>query len=249
MTRPEPRIEIVADATALVALAVERVTEKLAAAVAARGRARLALSGGTTPRKLFRRLASDSRPRVDWRRVVVFWGDEREVPPDHPDSNYGTARASGLLERIPSRQIHRWATERGPEEAATLYEEELAREFALPAGQVPRFDLVLLGIGADGHTASLFPGTPALGERERLAMANPVEALGAVRLTLTFPVLEAARAVVLLASGAEKAEAVARAFGGWAAEVPAGRVRPREGTLDVLLDAEAASLLPPDARG
>ena len=253
MTRNEPVIEVAADATALVALGVERVTEKLAAAISVRGRARVALAGGSTPRALYRRLASDSRPRVDWRRVVVFWGDERAVPPDHPDSNFGLARASGLLERVPARQVHRWATERAPEEAAKLYEEELAHEFATGPGALPSFDLILLGIGADGHTASLFSGTPALAERTRRAVANPVPALGAVRLTLTLPVLEAARAVVFLAAGSEKAEAVARAFGGWAADVPAGRVRPSAGTLDVLLDAEAAALLPPlpagDTRG
>jgi 6-phosphogluconolactonase len=244
MTRTEPRLEVCADAAALVERAAVRVSSALAAAIAARGRARWALAGGTTPRALYRRLAAAEAPGLDWRKVVLFWGDERLVPADSPQSNFGSARATGLVSRVPLEQVHPWTTELAPAAAAARYQRELAHEFALTAGEWPRFDLVLLGLGADGHTASLFPATPALEELHRLAVANPVAALGAVRLTLTLPVLAAARAVVFLVSGAEKAEAVARAFGGGGESVPAGRVRPTAGSLEVLLDRDAAVRLP-----
>jgi 6-phosphogluconolactonase len=166
------------------------------------------------------------------------------VPPDDPRSNFGAARATGLLDLVAADRIHRWPTELAPAAAATAYEETLRREFGLAAGEWPRFDLALLGLGGDGHTASLFPGTAALAETERLAVANPVPAQGTTRLTLTLPVLDAARSVLFLVSGQEKAGAVAAVFGAAAPdpELPAARVDPRpEGELRVLLDRAAAA--------
>jgi 6-phosphogluconolactonase len=250
MTRPDrrrARVEVVADSAALARRGAELVLERLSAAIEGRGRASWALSGGATPNGLYGRLAREARSRLDWTRVALFWGDERTVPPDDPGSNFGAARATGLLDLVPPDRVHRWPTELGPEAAASAYEETLRRELAAGAGEPPRFDLVLLGLGEDGHTASLFPGSPALAERMRLAVANPVSALATTRLTLTLPVLDAARTVLFLAAGTEKAAAVAGVFGpeGPDPDLPAARVDPRPGELHVLLDRAAAARLAP----
>jgi 6-phosphogluconolactonase len=178
--------------------------------------------------------------RVDWSRLHVFWGDERCVPPEDPASNYRMAREA-LLSRLDlgPEQVHRIPTELEPERCAQAYEQILLRAFD---GHV-RFDLLLLGIGSDGHTASLFPGSPALEERERLVTAVSAPGGGPDRVTLTLPAFETARSGLFLASGAEKAEAVRAALGGGDSPPPAGRVRLREGRLVWLLDRAAASRL------
>ena len=170
-----------------------------------------ALSGGSTPRGLYRLLASDPyRERLPWLGVHFFWSDERHVPPDHPESNFRMAREA-MLDHVPAPpgNVHRIrAEEPDAERAALLYEEELRSFFALSPGEWPRFDLVLLGLGKDGHTASLFPGSAAVRERERLVVAPWVEALQAFRITLTPPVLSHARRALFMVSGAEKAAAL-----------------------------------------
>jgi len=215
-------------------------------AVAARGAFALALSGGTTPRALYALLAEPAgafAARMPWPRTQVFFGDERHVPPDHPDSNFRMAQEA-LLARvpIPAENVHRIRGEL-PDAAgaAAAYEGELRAVL----GSDPALDLVLLGLGEDGHTASLFPGSPALEERERWVAAAWVEGLGAWRITLTLPVLERAREVVFLVAGASKAEALRRALRGGAQPepVPAARVRPREGRLLWLADRAAAASL------
>lgn len=207
----------------------------------------VALSGGSTPKKLFELLASPAvRPDVPWERMNFFFGDERCVPPDHKDSNYRMAQEA-LLSKVPvpSAQVHRMAGEREPAQAASAYEADLKRAFSgLP---LPRFDLVLLGVGEDGHTASLFPETPALQETAHWVVANHVDKLNADRLTLTFPVINAARRVVILAAGASKADIVEAVFSG-GGRYPIERVNPTDGELIWLLDAQAGQRLPAAVR-
>jgi len=215
--------------------------------IAARGRFTVALSGGSTPRELFRALVREAPREFPWAAVHVFWGDERTVPPNHADSNYKTAREE-LLEHValPPDNIHRMrGEEASPGHAAAVYEEELRRFFDLPGDALPRFDLVYLGLGSDGHTASLFPGTRALGETERLVVANPVDKLDTTRLTLTLPVLNNAACVAFLVSGERKAAVLQRVLEGPAspASLPAQAVRPSHGELLWLVDRAAAQLL------
>jgi 6-phosphogluconolactonase len=207
----------------------------------------VALSGGSTPKKLFEQLASPAvRAEVTWERMNFFFGDERCVPPDHKDSNYRMAHEA-LLSKVPvpAAQVHRMAGEMEPSRAASAYEAELRRAFSgLP---LPRFDLVLLGIGEDGHTASLFPGTPALDETARWVVANHVDQLDTDRLTLTFPVINAARRIVILATGAPKTDIIQAVFSG-AGRYPVERVSPTDGELIWLLDAQAGQKLPAAVR-
>jgi 6-phosphogluconolactonase len=233
---------VVPDADSLARLAAGRFTDLASTAIAERGRFVVALSGGSTPRPVYTLLAEGLFvSRLDWKRVHVFWGDERCVPPDHPDSNYRMAYRA-LLEHvaIAPENVHRIPGELPPEEAAAVYRMELAEVL----GEDGRFDLILLGMGTDGHTASLFPGTRAVGERERDVVAAWVERLSAWRVTLTLPMINAARHVMFLVSGAAKAPVLARIHAGEA--LPAGFVRPQDGQLTWLVDRDAAADLPPD---
>lgn len=228
--------------------AADRVVDRARAAITARGRFDWALAGGSTPEALYRLLASpDYIGRVDWSRVHFFWGDERCVPPEHPDSNYRTARLALLDTLAPAPDnIHRMAGELPPALAAERYEAELERAFGRRVGGgFPELDLILLGMGGDGHTASLFPGTPGLAEGRRWAVANPIESLGVTRLTLTFPVLNAAAHVLFLVAGSDKAERLAQVFSKAATPepLPAQRVHPRGEAPEWLVDAAAAARL------
>jgi 6-phosphogluconolactonase len=194
----------------------------VAGVLADRSIARVALAGGSTPKAMYRLLASPAfRERVDWQRVEIFFGDERCVPPDHADSNYRMAREA-LLDHVPlgADRVHRIAGERPPAEAAAQYQQTLAR-----IGDPPRLDLVLLGMGPDGHTASLFPGTPVLAETRALAAPVYVDKLESWRVTLTAPVLSAAAHVLITTVGAEKADAMATALTAAAGAVPIQLVR------------------------
>jgi 6-phosphogluconolactonase len=207
----------------------------------------MALSGGSTPRGMFHVLAADPyRRRLPWSNLRVFWGDERSVPPEHPDSNFRMAREA-LLDHvpIPSAQIFRIEGECDPEVAASRYGKVLQSQFDLRDGAIPRFDLILLGMGSDGHTASLFPGTPALLETRRPVVANWVESLQTFRITLTPPVLNAAREVVFLVCGEDKAEALHAVLEGeWQPqEYPAQLVKPSNGDVIWFLDRAAGSRL------
>jgi 6-phosphogluconolactonase len=209
-------------------------------AIRARGVFHVALSGGSTPRSLHELLAREPlRRKVDWKRVRFFWGDERCVPPDSDRSNYRMARET-LLEplRIPAEHVFRMSGEEEPRAAAALYEEVLALELG---AEWPVFDLIFLGLGPDGHTLSLFPGTRALEERSRKIVANYVPKFREWRLTLTYPVVNAARQVAFLAVGEAKRDPAARILGrkpGYR-ELPASGVHPRGGQLLWLLDQEA----------
>jgi 6-phosphogluconolactonase len=245
-----PSVHIGRDANALMEATASRFSELCGAAIAARGRFTCALSGGSTPRQLFTLLANPRlAARIDWSRVDFFWGDERCVPPDHPDSNYRMARET-LLDAIKpaAERVHRMAGELAPELAATQYEELLHRFFDIPRTGPPAcFDLVLLGMGDDGHTASLFPGTPAVHEAKRWVVVNQLRADAPFRLTLTFPVLNAANNIVFLVSGAGKAARVKQVLQGSGADapLPAQLIRPTHGALEWMLDADAAAQLKP----
>ncbi|HYX89985.1 MAG TPA: 6-phosphogluconolactonase [Myxococcaceae bacterium] len=251
MTQGSPLVRRVADEETLAQTAAGEFVQSATRAVAARGLFTVALSGGSTPRRLYRLLSDVKAPfrgQVPWERVHVFFGDERHVPPDHPDSNYRMAHEV-LLAHVPTASVHRMRGEEpDPASAAASYEQELRRFFELGAPGVapPQFDLVLLGLGPDGHTASLFPGSEALEERRRWAVAVFVERIGAQRISLTFPVLNRAREVLFLVSGSEKAEALARVLApGPGVELPpASRVRPEAGALVWMVDRAACARLP-----
>jgi 6-phosphogluconolactonase len=234
------------------AAAAERFVSVVTQAIHASGRFVVALAGGSTPKRLYALLATpEYADRVDWSRTHIFWGDERCVPPDDPASNYRMTREV-LLDRVPVPQanIHRIRGEDEPARAAAAYEGELRETFATPAGppsRVPgrRFDLVLLGMGDNGHTASLFPGLAAVRERERWAVAEYVAEVSMWRVTLTPPVFNAAAHVVFLVSGANKAAMLQRVLEGPSEPevLPAQAIAPSEGTLDWLVDAAAAARL------
>jgi len=219
-------------------------------AIADRGRFSVALAGGSTPKELYHLLTTeDYRDELDWAQVYLFWSDERNVPPDHHDSNYGIVRYA-LLEyvAIPEANVHRMRGENAPLEAATEYHDQLDRFFQPAQAGLPIFDLVLLGMGSDGHTASLFPDDPTLQEAQRWVAAvehtRPPPPL-VTRLTLTLPVINAARNVIFLVTGESKAEAVRRIFDS-GERLPAGMVRPEQGRLVWMLDEAAAAGLPAD---
>ncbi|MGD0266489.1 MAG: 6-phosphogluconolactonase [Candidatus Methylomirabilota bacterium] len=246
----QPEIRILADGDDLCRAAAEEFVRLADEAVRARGRFTVALSGGSTPEALYRLLAAEDggfRVRVPWGQAHFFWGDERHVPPDHPDSNYRMA-SEAMLSRVPvpPGNVHRIPAE-NPDaaEAATEYAETLRTFFDAAAGRFPRFDLILLGMGSDGHTASLFPGTDAIQEKIRLVAALWVEKLGAYRITLTVPVLNDAASVIFLVSGEGKAEALRAVLEGphRPDRFPAQLVFPREGRLLFLVDLAAARLL------
>ena len=215
-------------------------------AVTARGRFTIALSGGSTPRSLFTLLATSAR-EFPWPQTFFFWGDERHVPPDSPESNYGMANEAMLSKiPVPPGNVHRILAENPDASAAAAdYEQSLKTFFALGADTLPRFDLVLLGMGPDGHTASLFPGTQALREMSRLVVANHLAQLNTDRITLTYPVLNAARCVLFLVSGADKASTLREVLEGAGAieNYPAKGVQPDPGRLVWLVDQAAANLL------
>ena len=239
MTRPE--IIICRDAVELARKAAEQLTARAAESIARAGRFAVALSGGSTPRDVYALLASPKfRQRIDWPRVHLFWGDERCVPPGHPDSNFRMVREALLAKiEIPLENVHRMMGEREPAEATAAYEEELKQFFG--AAHVPRFDLIFLGLGEDGHTASLFPGSAALNEDKRWVAVAYVERRRAHRLTLTFPVINAAAQVTILVSGASKRAIVKQLLGtgAEAADFPAAKVRPVDGKLTWLITQDA----------
>ena len=227
--------------------AAEEVLRAAKEAVEKRGRFTIALSGGSTPKNLFNLLATNARTVLPWDRTFFFWGDERHVPPTDPDSNYHMAEET-MLSKIPvaAGNVFRMAAE-NPDAAAAAeaYEQTLRKFFALETGQFPRFDLILLGMGPDGHTASLFPGTAALQEKSRLVVANWVDKLKASRLSLTLPVLNAAACVTFLVSGMDKAAALHAVLEGDAPgeQYPSKLIRPVDGKLLWLVDRAAASAL------
>jgi 6-phosphogluconolactonase len=213
-----------------------------AKAVQSSGRFSVALSGGSTPKSLYTLLAGGSIPNIAWDKIFFFFGDERFVPPDHAESNYRMASETGLFSKVPNEHVFRVHTEeKDADTAALAYEQSLGKFFGLRPGEFPRFDLVLLGLGPDGHTASLFPATAALQENSRLVVANWVDKFETYRITFTLPVLNAAACAMFLASGPDKATIVHQALENQNANLPSQKVRPPNGRLLWLLDRAAAS--------
>jgi 6-phosphogluconolactonase len=241
-------VRVAADEAALSREAAEELVRLAQEAARARGRFSVALAGGSTPRALYALLGSEPyRSRVPWAEVHVFWGDERCVSPDRPESNFRMAQEA-LLARVPvpATHIHRIIGESGdPAAAAQEYERTLRAWFRVQDGAVPSFDLVLLGLGEDGHTASLFPHAAAAREERRLAVETRGGSPSLPRVTLTVPVLARARRLVWLVAGARKASVVRQVLEGpeQLEALPAQRVRPTAGTSLWLLDREAASEL------
>lgn len=247
MISSTPSLNVHLDRASATRALAGHVVQLAADAIAARGRFTWVLAGGSTPRELYELLASpEFRSTIDWSKVEVFWGDERCVPPTSPESNFNMAHEA-LLGRVlvPESQVHRMAGELAPGLAAEQYEGVLRRIFAgahfpdVP----PVFDLILLGMGDDGHTASLFPGSAAL--EEAAHWVCPAQKGDQWRLTLTFPVINAAREVVFLVTGAAKQAMLRNVIepDGGAASWPAARVQPEAGSLRWFMDRDAAALL------
>lgn len=237
-------IVVARDKDELNALAAAKFVEIANSAITNSGRFTVALAGGSTPKSLYRLLAgSEFKDKIDWAKVFFFFGDERYVPPTDTESNFRMARET-LFDplRTPVENIFRWPTESASaEQAAEEYEKTLRNFFS----GSPRFDLVLLGVGADGHTASLFPYTEALIETSRSAVSNWVEKLGACRLTMTFPMLNSAANIIFLVAGEEKAPVLKEILGGeyLPEKYPAQGINPGNSNLYWLLDEAAARLL------
>ncbi len=236
-------VKIVPDNAALARAAAQEFHRVAEDAVRERGRFSVALSGGNTPRAVYSLLASEHR-QLPWNSIHIFFGDERHVPPDDPESNFRMASES-LLSKVPIPQnnVHRIRAELDAEAATMQYEQELREFFHLVDHDWPRFDLIFLGLGDDGHTASLFPGSKALTDESSRVTANWVEKFQTFRITLTFPVLNHAAEVVFLVSGASKARILSEVLRPGVRKFPAQNVQPENGRLLWLVDQDAGSLL------
>lgn len=219
-------------------------------AAAARGVARIAISGGTTPKAMFALLADPAGPflkQVPWDKIELYWVDERCVPPDNAESNYRMTKEAMLSKvPLPAEKVHRMEGELEPEVAAARYESMIRNTFKLEGAETPTFDLVLLGMGDDGHTASLFPHTEALNEMSHIAVPNHVPQKDTWRITLTWPVINQGREVAFLIEGAGKAQVLHDVLmGPYQPETyPSQIIRPASGRLTLLLDRAAAANLP-----
>jgi 6-phosphogluconolactonase len=236
-------IKVVSDSVTLARTAAQEFHRLAEAAVQERGRFSVALSGGNTPRTVYSLLASEHK-QLPWDSIHIFFGDERHVPPGDPDSNFRMASES-LLSKvpIPEKNVHRIHAEMDAEAAAAEYDRELCDFFHLGDHDWPRFDLIFLGLGEDGHTASLFPGSKALTETSRRVVANWVTKFKTFRITFTLPVLNHAAEVIFLVSGAAKAQILNEVLRPGAKKYPAQSVQPENGRLLWLVDQDAGSLL------
>jgi len=241
---PDERVRVFQDLEAMSRAVAELFTTLAKRCIAAQGRFTVALSGGATPRRLYTLLGSTPyRENIEWKHAHVFWADERCVPGDHPENNFKLA-VDTFLSRVamPKENIHRIKGEKGPGHAAQDYEQELRSFFG--TASFPVFDLIILGAGEDGHTASLFPGSASLHERTRLAVPVYLEPPKPNRVTLTLPVLNHAAEVLFLASGRAKTGVVhAIIENGNPMRYPAGLVQPVRGSLTWFIDRQAAGLL------
>jgi 6-phosphogluconolactonase len=239
-------IRVLPDPASVADAAARHIVEAAQAAIDTRGAFTIALSGGSTPRELHLRLSSPPLvDQIDWQRVHIFFGDERCVPPDDPQSNYRMADETLLSRvRIPPDQIHRMRGELPPQDAASAYERELKSYFG---NESPRLDVILLGMGDNGHTASLFPGLDAVHEQQRWVVSEYVAEVGMWRITLTPPAINLAREVIFLVTGPGKASMLAQVLEGpyMPDKLPAQIVRPSPGEVVWLVDGAAAADLPP----
>jgi 6-phosphogluconolactonase len=241
---------VFASPTATARAAAQLFSDAAVKAAKDRGVARLAISGGTTPKSMFQLLADPAEPflkQVPWDRIELFWVDERCVPPDNAESNYRMTKEA-LLSKVPlpAERVHRMEGELEPEVAAARYESMIRNTFRLEGAQIPTFDLILLGMGDDGHTASLFPHTDALNEMSHIVVPNRVPQKDAWRITLTWPVINQGREVAFLIEGEEKAQVLHDVFlNPYQPDTyPSQIIRPASGQLMLLLDRAAAAKLP-----
>jgi 6-phosphogluconolactonase len=247
---PQPTLIILNDAQELYVRAAEEIAHIIGEAICTHGEFMFCLSGGSTPAATYDLLATRFRLSVDWKEVQFFWSDERCVPPDHPESNYAMANRT-MLSKLGLRpdQVHRMRGEDPPVLAAAAYEEELRKRFGLDdsGSEFPRFDLIMLGLGDNRHTASLFPGDPAIHETQRMVVPVNVDAEPRQRLTFTPPVINNAHRVMFLVAGQGKAAAVKDVLEGPRDpdKFPAQIVAPHDGEVIWILDKAAASLLSP----
>ncbi len=245
-----PALRVFPDATACATAAAETFLSLSLEAAESHKTFRVALSGGSTPKRLYAILSeAPFRDKMPWSKIHFFFSDERHVGPDHPDSNFGSAR-DGLFEKVavPGANIHRIFAERADAgEVAAVYQNTIAASFGGNVAEVPAFDLIFLGMGPDGHTASLFPGTPALRETHRWVIENPVEKLKTDRITFTYPLINKAARVLLLVTGDDKAERIGEIFNPAPDQAlptyPVQGVRPVNGLLEWYLDEAAAKHL------
>jgi len=248
-------VRILADANSIAQTAAEEFLEAARQAVSEKGSFSVALAGGSTPKALYGLLATNPllQAKVPWSKIQFFFGDERHVPPNDAESNFRMAEEA-MLGKAPvdPKQVHRIKGEkRNAAQAAEEYEQDLHASFRLQAGEFPRFDLVLLGMGPEGHTASLFPGTKALKEERRLVVSNWVGKFYTDRITFTPPVLNNAARVIFMVHGEEKAPALKAVLEGpyEPEQLPAQIVQPKQGKVLWLVDPSAASMLVPKAKG
>ena len=248
-------VRILADANSIAQTAAAEFLEAAREAVNEKGSFSVALAGGSTPKALYALLATNPllQAKVPWSKIQFFFGDERHVPPDNAESNFRMAEEA-MLGKAPvdPKQVHRIKGEkRNAAQAAEGYEQDLRASFRLQAGQFPRFDLVLLGMGPEGHTASLFPGTKALKEERHLVVSNWVGKFYTDRITFTPPVLNNAARVIFMVHGEEKAQALKAVLEGpyEPEQLPAQIVQPKQGKVLWLVDPSAASMLVPKAKG
>ncbi len=246
---PHAEVRVLPDVAALSRAAADEFLRAARSAIDKSGLFTVALSGGSTPKAIFGLLAVDEaagRNKLAWDKVQIFFGDERHVPPDHSDSNYRMANEA-LLSKVPlpPANVHRVRAELDAVRAAAEYERELRSAFGSLTGEIPRFDLIMLGMGPDGHTASLFPGSAALKEQGAFVSANWVEKFNSHRITFTFPLLNAAAEIMFVAGGADKADMLRNVLCGDPSSrtYPAQDVRPATGRLLWLVDEAAASKL------
>jgi 6-phosphogluconolactonase len=238
-------VEILPDAVALANRAAQLISTQ---AISTNNRFTIALSGGSTPNRLYELMAdpnAEYRKQLPWQRMHFFWSDERPVGPDDSESNYRMANEA-MLSRVvvPEENVHRISGEKSSaQDAADAYESELRSFFELANDKLPRLDLILLGMGADGHTASIFPGSEVLQEKRRLVGAPWVEKLHTYRITMTLPVLNNAAAVLFLVSGEDKAAIINEVINGEPGRFPAQSIFPSNGSLSWLLDKAAGSKL------
>jgi 6-phosphogluconolactonase len=246
---PPTEVRVFADRAILNRAAADEFIRVARAAIEARGRFTVALSGGSTPKPIYALLAEDERAaanKLPWDAIHVFFSDERHIPADHPDSNLRMANETLLSHLpIPPENVHRVATELDPAAAAADYQRQLRSVFLPTPGEVPGFDLIMLGLGNDGHTASLFPGSAALTERTAWVSANRAEKLQSDRITFTFPLLNAAAEILFVATGADKAEMLRFVLKGDPSgqAYPAQNVQPVSRRVIWMVDEEAARFL------
>jgi len=238
----KPEIKISSDKNKLILESAAYIAGLIQYSIKEKDRCTFVLAGGSTPKSLYETLASEKyRETIEWSKVHLFWGDERCVSPDHPDSNYRMAKEA-LIDHIdiPQENVNRIPAEKEPSEAAREYEETIKRSFG-GVSHLPVFDIILLGIGEDGHTASLFPGTVAIDEKERWVTEVYVPQLDAYRITLTLPVINNGRYVIFLVAGEAKADTVNKILKGKNSLLPACLIKPIAGNLIYMLDKDAAA--------